>query len=139
MTTMLAQTSDLLTPEMLARFDERAPVYDRENGFFYEDLAELQASGYLDAAIPPDFGGPGLTLAQVLRLQRRLAYYAPATAIAVNMHIYWTGTAADLYRAGDTSLAFVLGNAARGKIFAAGHGESGNDVPLFLSTPCRPR
>ena len=124
----------VLTDEMLARFDERAPVYDRDNAFFHEDLEELRASGYLDSAIPSEFGGLGLSLAEVSRLQRRLAYNAPATAIAINMHLYWTGTAADLYRAGDTSMAWVLEEAARGQIFAAGHGESGNDVPIFLSS-----
>ena len=75
-----------------------------------------------------------MTLAQVGRLQRRLAYVAPATAVAVNMHLYWTGVAAELYRAGDTSLAWLLEEAADGHVFAAGHGEAGNDVPLFLST-----
>jgi alkylation response protein AidB-like acyl-CoA dehydrogenase len=69
-----------------------------------------------------------------VRLQRRLAYYAPSTAVAVNMHLYWTGVAADLYRAGDMSLAWVLEEAAAGHVFAAGHGEAGNDVPIFLST-----
>ena len=32
---------------MLARFDERAPAYDRDNRFFTEDFEELRASGYL--------------------------------------------------------------------------------------------
>ena len=32
----------ILTDEMLARFDERAPVYDRENTFFTEDFEELR-------------------------------------------------------------------------------------------------
>jgi alkylation response protein AidB-like acyl-CoA dehydrogenase len=124
----------VLNDEMLARFDERAPVYDRENRFFTEDFEELRASGYLELAIPPEFGGPGLKLEDVVRLQKRLAYYAPATAIAVNMHLYWTGVAADLYRLGDHSLAWLLEEAARGKVFAAGHGESGNDIPILLST-----
>jgi alkylation response protein AidB-like acyl-CoA dehydrogenase len=119
---------------MLARFDERAPIYDRENRFFNEDLEELAASGYLNVAIPRQFGGLGLTLAEVSLLQQKLAYYAPSTAIAVNMHLYWTGVAADLLKAGDSSMTWVLEEAARGKIFAAGHGESGNDVPIFLST-----
>jgi alkylation response protein AidB-like acyl-CoA dehydrogenase len=130
---MLTSTP-LLGDAMLARFDERAPVYDRENAFFHEDLEELRESGYLDAAIPSELGGAGLTLAEVARLQRRLAYYAPATAIAVNMHLYWTGIAADLYRAGDTSLVWLLEEAAAGHVFAAGHGEAGNDVPIFYST-----
>jgi alkylation response protein AidB-like acyl-CoA dehydrogenase len=35
---------------------------------------------------------------------------------------------------GDPSLEWILREAAAGEIFAAGHGESGNDLPLFLST-----
>ena len=66
--------------------------------------------------------------------QRRLGYYAPADALAVNMHIYWTGIAADLWRAGDRSLEWLLRAAAGGAIFAAGHAESGNDIPVLLST-----
>ena len=134
MATLETAADAILTDEMLARFDERAPGYDPDNRFFQEDFEELRAAGYLDLAIPADFGGPGLTLAQVGRLQRRLAYVAPATAVAINMHLYWTGVAADLYRAGDASLAWLLEEAAAGHVFAAGHGEAGNDVPLFLST-----
>jgi alkylation response protein AidB-like acyl-CoA dehydrogenase len=50
------------------------------------------------------------------------------------MHIYWTGLVADLYRMGDTSLEWILREAGAGKIFAAGHGEAGNDLPLLLSS-----
>jgi alkylation response protein AidB-like acyl-CoA dehydrogenase len=133
MTTTLNPTG-VLSEEMLARFDERAPRYDRDNRFFHEDFAELREAGYLDLTLPTAYGGPGLTLAEIGRLQRRLAYVAPATAIAVNMHFYWTGTAADLLRAGDRSMSFVLEKAAAGHVFAAGHGEAGNDIPLLLST-----
>jgi alkylation response protein AidB-like acyl-CoA dehydrogenase len=125
---------DLLTDEMLARFDERAPVYDRENRFFDEDFAELRASGYLSCALPPEYGGAGLGLHGYIGLARRLAYVAPATALAVNMHVYWTGLAADLVRMGDDSCRFILERAAEGAVFAAIHGEAGNDMPLLLST-----
>jgi alkylation response protein AidB-like acyl-CoA dehydrogenase len=134
MATLDTAANAVLTDDMLARFDRRAPAYDAGNRFFQEDFDELRAAGYLDLAIPPDFGGPGMTLGEVGRLQRRLAYVAPATAVAINMHLYWTGVAAELYRAGDQSLAWLLEEAAAGHVFAAGHGEAGNDVPLFLST-----
>src|SRR6185503_2458423 len=98
----------LLTDDMLARFDERSAGYDRENTFFSEDWEELRASGYLLAAIPAEFGGGGLGLAEMSELQSRLAYHAPATALAVNMHIYWMGVAADLLRAGDASCQWIL-------------------------------
>jgi alkylation response protein AidB-like acyl-CoA dehydrogenase len=127
-------TSKFLTDEMLARFGERAPAYDRDNRFFDEDFEELRNSGYLTCAVPADLGGGGLSLADVCRAQRRLAYRAPATALAVNMHIYWTGVAADLRRMGDPSLEWLLREAVAGEIFAAGHAETGNDLPVLLSS-----
>lgn len=123
-----------LTEEMLTRFDSRAAAYDRENRFFEEDFDELRAAKYLTLPVPAEFGGPGLSLAQVCREQRRLAYFAPATALAVNMHLYWVGVAADLWRRGDPSLQWMLRDAAAGEIFAAGHAESGNDLPVLLSS-----
>jgi alkylation response protein AidB-like acyl-CoA dehydrogenase len=114
--------------------DERAPRYDRDNTFFTEDFDELRHNGFLTIAVPTEFGGAGMTLDQVSRAIRRIAYVAPATAVAVNMHVYWTGVAADLMRMGDDSMRFVLTEAANGKVFAAIHGESGCDIPLFLSS-----
>lgn len=135
MTTIERPTAEtVLTSAMLERFHQRAPEYDRENRFFFEDFEELRNSGYLSVAIPEEFGGLGLTAADVGKLERKLAYYAPATALATNMHLYWTGAAADLFRAGDRSGEWLLREAAAGKIFAAGHGERGNDLPIFLST-----
>lgn len=125
---------EILPEEMLARFASRAATYDRENRFFTEDFEELRASKYLLLPVPAELGGAGMSLADVCRAQRRLAYYAPATALAVNMHLYWLGVAADLWRSGDTSLEWVLREAVAGEIFAAGHAESGNDIPLLLST-----
>ncbi len=88
--------SDFLSPETLERFWERAPGYDRENRFFSEDFDDLKEAGYLTLAVPEELGGKGLTLAETGREQRILAYYAAPTALAVNMHLYWTGLAADL-------------------------------------------
>jgi len=124
----------LLTDRLLAGLESRARRYDEQNRFFAEDFEELRDAGYLRIAVPQELGGFGLTLADVVREQRRLAYHAAPTALAINMHIYWTGIAADLWRAGDTSLTWLLQEAARGQVFAAGHAESGNDIPVLLST-----
>ncbi|SDF09793.1 acyl-CoA dehydrogenase family protein [Pseudonocardia oroxyli] len=127
-------TGTVLPDDMLARFDERAPRYDRENAFFAEDFDELRACGYLDVAVPTAMGGGGATLAEYSRLARRLGSVAPATALAVNMHVYWTGVAADLQRAGDDSCAVILERAAAGEVLAALHGEAGNEFPLLYAT-----
>src|SRR4029079_4163177 len=109
--TTIATATDLLTDDMLARFDARAATYDRENRFFDEDWDELRQSVYLLAAVPTELCGAGLGLDEVSKLQRQLAYHAPATAVAVNMHVYWTGVAADLLKGGDTSMRWMLGQA----------------------------
>ena len=119
---------------MLHGCAERAGTYDSENRFFFEDFEALKKAGYLTGPIPRDFGGGGLNLLQSCQKQRKLAYHAPATALALNMHLYWLGVAADLWRSGDKSLEWVLKEGAEGEIFAAGHSERGNDLPLFLST-----
>lgn len=130
---MTPRTS-VLSESMLQRFAQRRARYDRENRFFDEDFAELKQAGYLTLPIPTELGGAGLTLAEMCREQRRLAYYAPATALGVNMHIYWMGLVADLWRGGDKSLEWVLREGAAGEVFNAGHSERGNDLPVLLST-----
>src|ERR1044071_7106850 len=114
MTTLVTSptATDVLTDDMLERFHERAPDYDRENRFFDEDFEELRASGYLSGPLPEELGGGGLDLAAVNRLQRRLAYHAGPTALAVNMHLYWVGAAADLVRMGVPSAEWLLREAA---------------------------
>jgi alkylation response protein AidB-like acyl-CoA dehydrogenase len=124
----------VLTEEILDHCAARAAEYDRENRFFTEDFEELRAAGYLLLAVPTELGGLGLTLAEVCQEERRLARRSPATALALNMHIYWTGLAADLWRSGDKSLSWILEEAVAGEVFAAGHGEGGNDFPVLLST-----
>jgi alkylation response protein AidB-like acyl-CoA dehydrogenase len=127
-------TPTILSDDMLLGMAERAAGYDRDNRFFHEDFAELNSAGYLTMAVPREFGGLGLTLPEVGRQTRRLAYHAPATALGTNMHVYWTGLAADLWRSGDCSLEWLLREAAAGEVFNAGHSERGNDIPVLLST-----
>jgi alkylation response protein AidB-like acyl-CoA dehydrogenase len=131
---MPVATVGLLTESLLESCRSRAAAYDRENRFFQEDFDELRAAGYLKMSVPKEFGGLGYSLAEVSRETRRLAMYAPATALAMNMHHYWVGDAADLWRQGDKSCEWMLREAAAGEVFAAGHAETGNDLPLLLST-----
>ncbi|MGW9022025.1 acyl-CoA dehydrogenase family protein [Leucobacter chromiiresistens] len=119
-----------LPDDLIARFRERAAVVDRENRFFDEDLAELRERGYLQLFVPAEFGGPGLSLHEVSRLQQRLAGAAPGTALGINMHLMCTGVVAAMLARGDRSLAYVFEEAAAGEIFAFGISEPANDWVL---------
>ncbi|WP_158865163.1 acyl-CoA dehydrogenase family protein [Leifsonia sp. AG29] len=127
-------STDPLPEDLLQRIRARAAGYDRDNAFFSDDFAELVDSGYLKALVPKRLGGLGLGLEQTARLQVRLAGAAPATALAVNMHLVWTGVAKTLLDRGDDSLEFVLREAGEGDVFAFGLSEAGNDLVLFGST-----
>ncbi|MCU1550649.1 MAG: acyl-CoA dehydrogenase [Glaciihabitans sp.] len=113
----------VLSAELLERIRSRAAGYDRDNVFFTEDLAELTAAGYLAPR----------SLLETARDQRLLAAYAPATALAINMHLVWVGVARVLSERGDLSLDWVLEDAAAGELFAFGNSEAGNDLVLFDS------
>jgi alkylation response protein AidB-like acyl-CoA dehydrogenase len=130
---MAIATETLLSDQLLDDCAARTRRYDSENSFFHEDFDELRGAGYLLMAVPEELGGKGYRLNQVCREQRRLARRSPATALATNMHLYWTGVAADLYRTGDTSCQWMLEEAAAGEVFAAGHGEVGNDFPVLMA------
>ena len=126
--------SRALDPDLLSRIAGRAAAHDREGSFPHDDLDELRGAGYLAALVPEDRGGWGLTLEQLTHEQSRLAAAAPATALAVNMHLVWTAVAKTLHDRGDASLDFVLDEAAGGEVFAFGVSEAGNDLVLFGST-----
>jgi alkylation response protein AidB-like acyl-CoA dehydrogenase len=132
--TALPTTTRSLPDELLERFRTRAAGYDRANIFFHDDFEELVEIGYLTAPVPEELGGWGLSLAELAEQQRRLARYAPATALATSMHFYWVGMAAELHRSGDTSCDWILHDVVAGHVFAAGHAEAGNDISVALST-----
>ncbi|KQM82927.1 acyl-CoA dehydrogenase family protein [Agromyces sp. Leaf222] len=123
----------LLDDDLLERFRERAARYDRDNAFFDEDLVELREIGYLRSLVPTRFGGLGWGLDDAVRGQMRLAGAAPATALAVNMHLVWTAVAKILADRGDDTLEFLQREAAAGEVFGFGISEAGNDLMLFGS------
>lgn len=127
---------ELLPSEMLEVFRERAGSYDANNVFFAEDFEELKTSGYLAAPVPQDLGGAGLGLEQLVTAQRRLASYAPATALGVNMHLVWVQVARFLHDRetgpdGEGPLDWVLRDAVAGEVFAFGISEAGNEAVLM--------
>ncbi|MET0673419.1 MAG: acyl-CoA dehydrogenase family protein [Microbacterium pygmaeum] len=122
-----------LPDDLLERVRSRTAAHDQENSFPDADLADLQAAGYLSILVPGELGGAGLSLAEASALQQRLAGAAPATALAINMHLVWTGVAKVLADRGIDDLRFVQEGAVAGEVFAFGISEAGNDLVLFGS------
>ncbi|GAA2176042.1 acyl-CoA dehydrogenase family protein [Arthrobacter parietis] len=131
---MSSVAEEMLPADLLERFRARAADYDARNVFCTEDFEELASRGYLRLFCPEHDGGAAVGMAQAVACQRRLASAAPATALAVNMHLVWTAVARLLAQEGDSSLGFILSEASAGEIFAFGLSEPGNDSVLFDSS-----
>lgn len=130
---MTSIPEEILPGDLLERFRSRAADYDARNVFCQEDFEELSSRGYLRLFCSEHDGGSNVGMAQAVACQRRLAAAAPATALAVNMHLVWTAVATLLQQGGDSSLGFILREAAAGQVFAFGLSEPGNDAVLFDS------
>ncbi len=114
---MTTEPRTVLTPELLQSIRDRAGDYDARNAFFFDDLDDLRAAGYLRPR----------SLTAAARDQRLLAAHAPATALGMTMHLVWMGVARDLAAAGDESLRWVHDDCAAGELFAFAISEQGND------------
>ncbi|HEY0718725.1 MAG TPA: hypothetical protein VGD68_13995 [Streptosporangiaceae bacterium] len=102
------------------------------------DLTVLAGGGYLKLALPSRFGGAGLGLTDLACAQRQLAARAPASAWAVNAHHAWVGAAADALASGDVAgpgPGWILGEAARGRVFADFGGGQDQAMPLLGVPP----
>jgi hypothetical protein len=118
---------DLLTDDVLGQLHgaDLADGPTVAGAALAHDIGVLRDVGYLSVALPAELGGLGCTLRQAACGQRRLAGLAPQTALAVSAHLYWTGAAADACRSGDSSMGWIVREAARGALFGAGHCASG--------------
>src|SRR3954469_10812882 len=103
-----------LAEELAAEFGERAAEIDKEGRFPHENFARLKESGYLTLPIPEDLGGGGADLATVCKAQSILAGGCASTALAVNMHLFGLGAAAESVAGGQDEARMVLQLAATG-------------------------
>ncbi|MDX6377764.1 MAG: hypothetical protein QOE98_2067 [Gaiellaceae bacterium] len=87
-----------LIAELGPAFRERAPEYDREARFPFENYADLRDAGLLGLCVPTRYGGMGAGFRDYMHVGAALGRYCPMTALTLNMHtqtVLWTGVIAD--------------------------------------------
>lgn len=97
-TTAVRERALALVAELGPAFRERAPRYDREAAFPYENYAELRTAGMLGLCVPERHGGMGAGFVDYMHIAAELARWCPMTALTYNMHtqtVLWTGVLAD--------------------------------------------
>ncbi|HEY7065785.1 MAG TPA: acyl-CoA dehydrogenase family protein [Chloroflexota bacterium] len=88
-----------LATALADEFRGRAAALDQSGQFPFENYRRMREAGYLRAAVPAELGGLGTGLAAMARAQQALARGCASTALAVNMHQFQVGFAADAWRA----------------------------------------
>ena len=105
--------------ELRGQFDARAAELDRNGGFPDENYARMREAGYLRGPVPEALGGGDADLEEAARAQRVLGWGCASTALAVNMHLFQVGGAADGYRASGANEAPLRRVADEGIILAS--------------------
>jgi alkylation response protein AidB-like acyl-CoA dehydrogenase len=133
------QQCDLLAvvDRLTAAWAEREMVANREGAVHLpaQTLEDLRSSGILAAPIPVSLGGWGVSLAQAAEAVRRVARYAPATALALAMPLGNAATARIPASAVKPAQAAALEEGQRwiaaqvkaGKILAVANSEPGSN------------
>jgi len=79
-------------------FARRAAQADLEGTFVFENYEQLKEHRYFSAMIPEEFGGGGLSHAQMCNLIRIMAHYCSSTALAFSMHQHLVAAAIWKYK-----------------------------------------
>lgn len=79
--------------------DSRAAEVDLAGRFPKENYELLRELGYLRGPVPAELGGLGATLVEAAEAQRVLGAACGSTALAINMHLFQVGAAAEGWRA----------------------------------------
>ncbi len=82
-------------------FGERAAHYDQEATFPVVNYEELKSTGLINLAVPPEFGGDGIGLLDMVAVLDQMARGCASTALAFTMHLSTTGQIAHMWRLDD--------------------------------------
>lgn len=88
-----------IAAQLRETFDKRAVEADLEGTLPRQNYEEMAEFGYLKGLVPVELGGLGADLVEFARAQRVLGWGCASTALAVNMHQFQVGSAAEAYRA----------------------------------------
>jgi alkylation response protein AidB-like acyl-CoA dehydrogenase len=84
-----------MTAPLARRFAERVDRYDRAGMFPQENYRELHEAGYLRLVIPPEYGGEGANVYDMVLAQECLGRGDGATAMATGMLVQLLGRLAE--------------------------------------------
>ena len=79
-------------------FAKRAEHFDQTESFVSENYEQLKANRLFSAMVPVEFGGGGVSHAEMCNIVRELAHYCSSTALAFSMHQHLVAAATWKYK-----------------------------------------
>ncbi|WP_404454752.1 acyl-CoA/acyl-ACP dehydrogenase [Virgibacillus necropolis] len=73
--------------EKIVPFIERAQKHDEDGTFPFENFNDLKEIGYPALTIPTEYGGLGISLYEMLRMQETIAKVDGSTALSIGWHM----------------------------------------------------
>jgi alkylation response protein AidB-like acyl-CoA dehydrogenase len=113
--------------ELRGQFDKRGVEADLSATLPTENYEDMAEAGYLRGLVPAELGGLDGDIVEFSSAQRALGWGCASTALAVNMHLFQVGAAAEAFRASGKNEAalrrvaeefFVLGSTGAEAIVA---------------------
>jgi alkylation response protein AidB-like acyl-CoA dehydrogenase len=123
-----------LAEELAAEIATRAAEIDREGRFPSENIELLRDRGYLKLPVPVDLGGTGIDLETMCHAQRVLAGGCASTALAVNMHLFGLGAAAEALGDGQLEARMVLQLAGQGIVIGGSFTDAATGLNVRASS-----
>lgn len=124
---------------LAAEFAETAAETDRTGRFPTENIERMKEVGYLALAVPEELGGGGADLETVARCQGILAGGCASTALAINMHIFGLGAAAEGWRNGEKATEPLFRLVSGGTIVGGSLTDAATGLNVRTSsTPAKP-
>ncbi|WP_430790654.1 acyl-CoA dehydrogenase family protein [Virgibacillus flavescens] len=68
-------------------FKDRAQKHDEDGSFPYENFNDLKEIGYPALTIPAEYGGSGISLSEMLKMQETIAKADGSTALSIGWHM----------------------------------------------------
>jgi alkylation response protein AidB-like acyl-CoA dehydrogenase len=125
--------------DLAAEFAPRAAEIDREGRFPLENVERMKEVGYLTSVVPAELGGGGLDLAGFAACQKILAGGCASTALAINMHLFGVGAAAEGWAAGERATKPIFDMVAAGVVVGGSLTDAATGLNVRTSsTPATP-
>lgn len=124
-----------LMSSLSKQFLLRAHKVDIEGSFPFANIQDLKDSGYTSLTVPPIYGGQGISLYELLRLQEKIAEGDGATALSIGWHM---GTMMNLGVKGSWSepvLTLLCEKVKKGSLINSAATEPGTGSPTRGGRP----